>query len=148
MDSILKCYLCLSINLLIDTLPICRNCVNNLLKESKCSLCPFEGPLNKDLICIHCQASMLGLYSPNTPINTFRCIFSSCNFSTSVFKDMQCHLTFLHKMNGEQIFTRMVSTASVAGKFFSFIFIFLLFCYIIYSKFFLLYKLFITLFRK
>ena len=132
MDSILRCYLCLSINLLIDTLPICRNCTNDLLKKSKCAFCPFEGPLNKDLICVHCQASMLELYSPNKPINTFTCIFSSCKFSTSIFKDMKCHLAFLHRMNGEQIFTPMVPTASVAGKFFL-LFLYFFYFYIIYS---------------
>ena len=135
MDTILKCYLCFSINLLIDTLPICRDCVNIKLKESKCLMCPFEGHLNKDLICIHCQASMIGLSLPNKLINAFRCIFSACKFSTSNFKDMQCHLAFLHRMNAEQVFTPMVSTASVAGKFFLLVFYFLYFFYfyIIYS---------------
>ena len=135
MASILKCYLCFSVNLLINTLPICRDCVNLKLKESKCLMCPYEGHLNKDLFCIHCQASMLGLSLPFKIINTFRCIFSACKFSTSNFKDMQSHLAFLHRMNAEQVFTPMVSTASVAGKFFLLVFYFLYFFYfyIIYS---------------
>ena len=126
MASILKCYLCFSTNLLINTLPICRECVNIRLKESTCLMCPYEGHLNKDLFCIQCQASMIGLSLPNKLINAFRCIFSACKFSTSNFKDMQCHLAFLHRMNAEQVFTPMVSTASVAGKFF------LLFLYFFY----------------
>ena len=134
MASILKCYLCFSVNLLINTLPICRDCVNLKLKESKCLMCPYEGHLNKDLFCIHCQASMLGLSFPNKLINTFRCIFSACTFSTGNFKDMQQHLAFLHRLNSEQLFTPKVSTASVPGKFFFSFFLFsvLLFIFLLF----------------
>ena len=124
MASILKCYLCFSVNLLINNLPICRDCVNVKMKEMKCLMCNYEGHLNKDLFCVNCHASMLGLTAHNKIINAFRCIFSACTFSTGNFKDMQSHLAHLHRLNSEQLFAPKVSTASVPGKFFFFFFSF------------------------
>ena len=134
MASILKCYLCFSVNLLINNLPICRECVNVKMKEMKCLMCNYEGHLNKDLFCVNCLASMLGLSAQYKIINTFRCIFSACTFSTGNFKDMQSHLAYLHRLNSEQVFTPKVSTASVPGKFFFFFFLFsvLLFIFLLF----------------
>ena len=141
MASILKCYLCFSENLLINNLPICREWVNIKMKETKCLTCNYEGHLNKDHFCVNCLASMLALSVHYKIINTFRCIFSACTFSTGNFKDMQSHLAYLHRLNSEQVFTPKVSTASVPGKFFFFFsFLVFYFLYFFYFIFYIIYS--------
>ena len=150
MASILKCYLCFSVNLLVNNLPICRNCVDIKMKETKCLTCDYEGHLNKDHFCVGCLASMLALSVKYKIINTYRCIFSACMFSTANFNDMQSHLAYMHRLNAEQVFKPKVSTASVPGKFFFNSFFFLVF-YFLYNLFLvitLIQTLFITLFHK
>ena len=118
--SSLKCYICNSLNLLVNNVPICKSCLQSKLNETVCLSCKYIGHVNKDHFCLTCISSMLALSINYKIVNIFSCIFTACTFKTSDFWNIQSHLGHVHRLVPEQLFKSAETTHSIQGKLFFF----------------------------